>query len=120
MVKRSPLRVLKPRLSPMGPRLKSMAATRDAAGAPDAVIRSWYKSKRWQELRIAVLTRDLFTCQKTGVTVMGKAPAPNSPVVHHRIPHKGDEGLFWDIGNLITVSKAWHDAEGQREDRRAL
>ncbi|WP_244489025.1 HNH endonuclease signature motif containing protein [Devosia sp. Root635] len=97
-----------------------MAEMRDTAGAPDATIRAWYKSKRWQDLRIAVLTRDLFTCQKTGVTVMGKAPAPNSPVVHHRIPHKGDEGLFWDIGNLITVSKAWHDAEGQREDRRAL
>lgn len=104
----------------MGNRLKSMSQTRDTAGAPDAVIRSWYKSKRWQDLRIVVLTRDLFVCQKTGVVLTGGANAPNSPVVHHKVPHKGDEQLFWSVDNLTSVSKAWHDAEGQREDRRAL
>ncbi|MHA6731763.1 HNH endonuclease [Devosia sp. A369] len=116
--RRAPLRVLKTRLTPIRPKLKSMSQTRDTKGAPDATIRSWYKSKRWQELRIAVLTRDLFVCQKTGVILTGKANAPNSPVVHHRVAHKGDEQLFWDIGNLEAVSKAWHDSEGQREEKR--
>jgi 5-methylcytosine-specific restriction enzyme A len=116
--KRPPLRILKPRLRPMGQRLKSMSSKRDTAGSPNATIRSWYKSTRWQKMRIAVLTRDLFTCQKTGVSLMGKHPAPDSPVIHHRVPHKGDEQLFWDIDNLIAVSKAWHDEDGQREDRK--
>jgi hypothetical protein len=77
-----------------------MAEMRDTASAPGAAIRAWYKTKRWQELRIAVLTRDLFTCQKTGVPLMGSHPSPDSPVIHHRIPHKGDEHLFWDMNNL--------------------
>ncbi|WP_291376383.1 hypothetical protein [Devosia sp.] len=46
--------------------------------------------------------------------------APNAAVVHHKVPHKGDEQLFWDISNLEAVSKEWHDSEGQREDRSCI
>lgn len=64
-----------------------------------------------------MLVRDLYTCQRTGVLLTGKAPAPHSPVVHHIIPHKGDEALFWDIRNLQAVSKAWHDSDGQAQEK---
>lgn len=53
------------------------------------------------------------------VLLTGKAPAGDSPVVHHKVPHKGDEHLFWDIDNLEAVSKKWHDSEAQCEERRA-
>lgn len=66
-----------------------------------------------------MLERDLYTCQHTGVILTGKAPAANSPIVHHKVPHKGDERLFWDINNLEAVSKEWHDSEAQREERSA-
>ncbi len=71
--------------------------------------RAWYKTKQWFRLRHQVLVRDLFTCQQTGVLLSGKYPAPNSPVVDHKVPHRGDPGLFWDINNLQAVSREWHD-----------
>lgn len=61
-----------------------------------------------------VLTRHLYTCQQTGVLLIGKHPAPNSPVVDHVVPHKGDEGLFWDLSNLQAVSKAYHDSDKRK------
>lgn len=114
------LKILKPKLRRMEQRLKAPREIRDKRYSPDAVIRGWYKSARWQALREQVLVRDLYTCQRTGVMLVGKAPAPNSPVVHHIIPHRGDGHLFWDINNLQAVSKAWHDSDAQRNERASF
>lgn len=108
------LTTLKPRLSKMAPRLSSARQVRDTRYSPDATVRGWYKSARWQALRQEVLARDLFTCRQTGVLLIGAHPAPNSPVVDHVIPHKGDERLFWDITNLQAVSKAYHDSDKRK------
>lgn len=113
------LTTLKPRLSKLPPRLSTPREIRDTRYSPDATVRSWYHSARWQRLRQAVLERDLYTCQHTGVLLIGKAPAPNSAVVHHKRPHKGDERIFWDINNLEAVSKEWHDSEAQAQEKRA-
>lgn len=67
-----------------------------------------------------MLARDLFTCQRTGVLLVGKYPAPDSPVVDHIRPHRGDETLFWDEGNLMAVSKEFHDREKQAEERGTI
>ncbi|WP_406871610.1 HNH endonuclease [Aminobacter sp. P9b] len=77
--------------------------------------RQWYKTARWQKLKQRVHVRDLFVCQVTGVLCTGKHPAPNSPVADHKIEHGGDPALFWDEGNVRTVSKEFHDSERQRE-----
>lgn len=111
------LTTLKPRLKPMGPRLHSARQVRDTRYSPDAQVRSWYKSARWQALREQVLVRDLYTCRQTGVLLIGKHPAPNSPVVDHVVPHKGDERLFWDINNLQAVSKEYHDGEKRSQEQ---
>lgn len=73
-------------------------------------FRKWYKTERWQSLRQRVLLRDMFICQKTGVMLIGAHPAPNSPVVDHIRPHRGNPDLFWDENNLQSVSKKWHDS----------
>lgn len=57
-------------------------------------------------------------CAKTGVMLIGKAPAPNSPVADHITPHRGDLGLFWDEQNLQAVSKEYHDRVKQRFEKR--
>lgn len=114
------LKTMKPRLQRMEQRLKAPRQVRDTRYSPDATVRGWYKSARWQKLRHLVLERDLYTCQHTGVLLTGRAPAPDSPVVHHRLPHKGDEHLFWDINNLEAVSKEWHDSEAQRQERNGI
>ncbi len=82
--------------------------------------RAWYKTARWRRLREEVLIRDAYTCQRTGQVLGGKHPAPDSPVVNHKRPHRGDERLFWDPNNLETVSKAVHDSEIQREEQESL
>ena len=79
--------------------------------------RKWYYTARWKALRLEVLKRDAYTCQKTGQVCVGRYPSPTSPVVDHIIPHRGDERLFWDPANLQTVSKEYHDKVKQAEER---
>lgn len=84
--------------------------------------RKLYSTKRWQELRRKVLKRDGYQCQQTGVMLVGPRHAPNSPIVDHKVPASvfwfdGRQHLFWDEENLQSVSKAWHDAEKQRQER---
>ncbi len=90
---------------------------RDKQRSTSNAWRAWYKTARWQKLRAKVLNRDLYTCQRTGVLLTGKHPAPNSPVVDHIKPHRGDPVLFWDEKNLHAVSKAFHDSQKQREEQ---
>lgn len=77
--------------------------------------RGWYKTARWQKLKMQVHVRDLFMCQATGELCLGKHPAPNSPVADHIVEPNGDAALFWDEKNIRTVSKAFHDGDRQRE-----
>ncbi|AXQ93192.1 HNH endonuclease [Cereibacter sphaeroides] len=78
--------------------------------------RRWYKTARWQRLRWSVLVRDLFTCQREGC---GRLEADTSLLVaDHKIPHRGDEALFWDAANLQCLCKTCHDRDKQREERR--
>lgn len=104
-------------------RLRGPAATEeDRTRQRDETVqwRKWYKTSRWQKLRRLVIRRDDSTCRQTGLALIGRHPAPNSPVVDHIIPHNGDASLFWDADNLQTVSKAWHDKEKQRMERAGL
>lgn len=118
---------LKPRLQTLGSRLASSVvapASRQEAEAQrfkqrdkDLAWRKWYGSQRWKDMRHAVWLRDAYTCRKTGVICVGKYPAGNSPVADHIKPHHGDEALFWDMDNIQTVSKEYHDGEKQRGER---
>lgn len=75
--------------------------------------RKWYGTARWRKLRWAVLLRDSFTCQRCG-----KLEGNTSLLVaNHKRPHRGDERLFWDEGNLETACKPCHDGAIQREER---
>jgi hypothetical protein len=47
----------------------------------------------------------------------GKHPAPDSPVVDHKVPHRGNPELFWSLANLQSVSKAYHDSVKQSMER---
>jgi 5-methylcytosine-specific restriction enzyme A len=69
--------------------------------------RRWYKTTRWNKLRMLVLTRDLFICQRPGCGRVcdGKGEA----VCDHKRPHHGDEAMFWDEANLWCLCKACHD-----------
>lgn len=114
------LKTLKPQLATMPSRLGRLPCdekARDRERRETQEWRSWYKTKRWADLRQQILKRDRFTCQQTGVLCTAKAPAPNSPVIDHKRPHRGDPELFWNPENLQCVSKAYHDSEKQKQER---
>lgn len=115
------LKALPSRLRPMASRLTPVEpgdeVARNRKRDAEQPWRAWYKTARWQKLRKDVLIRDGYTCRRTGQVLGGRHPAPDSPVVNHKVPHRGDPALFWDIDNLETVSKAVHDREIQREER---
>jgi 5-methylcytosine-specific restriction endonuclease McrA len=117
------LKTVKPRLGVVGSRIAAVPATK-IGGARDRDAgqpwRKWYKTARWQALRLQVLGRDQWTCQQTGVLLVGKYPAGNSPVADHKTPHRGDKKLFWDIDNIQAVSKEYHDREKQRLEHNDL
>jgi 5-methylcytosine-specific restriction protein A len=78
--------------------------------------RAWYNTTRWRKLRIAIFKRDLFTCQWPGC---GRVEGNTSLLIaDHRRPHRGDERLFWDEGNLQTLCKPCHDGAKQRAEAR--
>lgn len=81
----------------------------------DLAWRGWYKTARWQRLRWSVLVRDLFSCRMCGVLEADTAQL----VADHRLPHRGDQALFWSIGNLWTLCKPCHDGAKQRAERSA-
>lgn len=113
------LKTIRPRLGMIAPQVpKRTEKDHDATRRETLDYRNWYKLKRWQDLRTRVFVRDCYTCQQTGALLTGKAPAPNSPVAHHKQDHRGDPDLFWDEDNVETVSKAWHDTTAQAIERR--
>ncbi len=77
--------------------------------------RSWYKTARWQKLRMSVLIRDRFTCQMAGCGRI--EPNTSLLVADHKIAHRGDEALFWDERNLQCLCKTCHDKLKQKEER---
>lgn len=77
--------------------------------------RRWYKTARWQALRLEVFLRDLYRCKRCG-----HADGNTSNLVcDHVKPHRGDERLFWLESNLQTLCKPCHDGEKQREEQES-
>lgn len=94
--------------------------TRRSVGRP-------INTAKWQRARRAFIAKrtaaaaflgDVLRCEQTGVTLIGKHPAPDSPVVDHIVPDRGDLALFWDEGNWQIVSKEWHDRVKQSREKR--
>lgn len=114
------LKASAPRIAASPPRIGAAPGderAREAERRASQPWRKWYATERWRRLRRAILDRDGWACRHTGVLLKGRPPAPDSPVVDHIRPHRGDPDLFWDPANLQAVSKAWHDREKQRQER---
>ncbi|TMV14414.1 HNH endonuclease, partial [Arenibacterium halophilum] len=85
-------RGLPSRLKPARSRVQSRPP---ASPGEDAARRSkdWLNTARWQRLRRLVLARDNHICQQTGVLLVAGRREPNSAVVDHIKPHRGDPEL---------------------------
>lgn len=69
--------------------------------------------RRWQKARKRFLRRHPVCeeCERVGQITEAK-------VVDHRIPHRGDERLFWDETNWSALCKPHHDVKSARFDGR--
>jgi 5-methylcytosine-specific restriction protein A len=67
---------------------------------------------KWQKAREQYLKANPFCirCLKAGRVT----PAN---VVDHIIPHRGDQRLFWDMGNWQALCKKCHDKKTRTEDQ---
>jgi 5-methylcytosine-specific restriction enzyme A len=105
---RGPLQALKPKVAFFNTEPAKGREARDRWHT----YRAWYKTARWHRLRWQVLARDLFTCQMCG-RLEGNT---SQMVADHKVPHRGDEALFWDEGNIQCLCKACHDSAKQKEE----
>ena len=85
---------------------------RDQRTAEAAQYRRLYKSARWQRLREAQLAAEPL-CRVCDA--MGRVTA--AVVVDHRQPHRGNERLFFDPGNLQSLCEPHHNSAAQSKDR---
>ena len=82
-------------------------------------LRSEYNKAGWRAkngVRLRSLERDGFMCCGCPMPhrLKGKANAPDSPVVKHIEPHRGNLALSYDEENLQSVCKAYHDSTEQK------
>jgi len=58
--------------------------------------------------------------QKARATFLSHHPecgcGADATVVDHIIPHKGDQGLFWDTSNWQPMCKRCHDSKTAKQD----
>ena len=83
---------------------------------------SWRTDKRsstergygseWRKVRNAYLYEHPLCvfCLKEGKTVA-------AGVVDHIVPHKGDQALMWDMGNLQSLCASHHNSDKQMLER---
>jgi 5-methylcytosine-specific restriction enzyme A len=118
------IRFIQPRLGTVRPALSVPTAPeqereRDRRRGRDDPCRALYNTARWQQLRLQIFRRDLYTCQRTEC---GRIESDTSLLVcDHVEPHAGDVVKFW-AGPFQTLCKRCHDREKQRleyQDRRS-
>lgn len=71
----------------------------------------WYASRRWRKLRARFLAR-----QPLCVYCKAEGRIEVATIVDHKVPHRGDLGLFWSEANLQPMCKPHHDSVKQREE----
>lgn len=87
-------------------RTKARNAKHDAK-RPSARQRGY--NAEWDKARAAFLAV-YSSCARCGA---------NATVVDHRIPHKGDDALFWDRRNWQPLCSHCHNSHKQAAERRA-
>lgn len=74
----------------------------------------FYKSKRWELLRAAILRRDGYMCQDR--KRYGKRVQADH--VHHILPRELFPQYQWETWNLISLSTEAHNEMHYRSDRK--
>lgn len=126
------LQTLKPRLQTLKPSRLPIAASPDSWRADKRTSTQRGYGYKWQQARAGFLAKHPFCVMclaEYGVTETDPADVvlrcaemcksvPYADVVNHRIPHRGDQTLFWDRSNWEPICKHHHDSDVQRRERQ--
>ncbi|CAB5708936.1 Uncharacterised protein [Delftia tsuruhatensis] len=66
---------------------------------------------RWQKARVTFLK-----AQPLCIRCQAEGRVEAATVVDHRIPHRGDQTLFWDTSNWDPLCATHHSRDKQREE----
>jgi 5-methylcytosine-specific restriction endonuclease McrA len=104
---------LKPRIAVQGLPLATLAPDSWRADKQTSSTQRGY-GYAWQKARAGHLRNNPLCvyCQREGRV----EPAT---VVDHKVPHRGDQTLFWDRSNWQSLCKPHHDGQKQREEAAA-
>ena len=64
--------------------------------------------KEWNDLRVIILKRDNYTCQKCNYCLADDFYRKKSLHVHHIVPSHKESALYFDEQNLITLCNECH------------
>ena len=104
-----------PRFTMLKPRIATLqdSRVRPAPRPSRARSKSLY-GQRWKFARAEFLRlHPLCECDECGAGSKRIRPAN---VVDHRIPHHGDERLFWDQSNWVAMATECHNAKTASQD----
>ena len=83
----------------------------DFRSAEAAIYRRRYGTTRWRHVREAQLSAHPL-CQYC----LERDEVTEATDVHHSVPHKGNEELFWS-GPFVSLCHPCHSRDGQLEDK---
>jgi 5-methylcytosine-specific restriction protein A len=106
------LKTLKPRLQVLS---TDKAPTLGTSGWRTAGMKTAERGYggRWQTARVRFLQQHPLCVMCSQI-----ARTTAATVVDHKVPHRGDQALFWDEGNWQPLCKPHHDGEKQRQEAR--
>jgi 5-methylcytosine-specific restriction endonuclease McrA len=74
---------------------------------------SFYKKKKWQRVRAAVLARDRYLCRECA----RYGRRTEATTVHHVIPRRAHPELTYTRWNLVSLCAACHDRCHKQDGR---
>lgn len=104
------LKTLPPRLRPMNQQRLKVLNPNSWRNDKNSTQRGY--GYRWQKARARHLRMNPLC-----VMCQAEDRVTAATVVDHRIPHRGDERLFWDETNWQSLCASHHSGQKQREEQ---
>lgn len=106
------LTTLKTGLTVHRPQLATLTPGSWRSGKENSAARGY--GYRWQKAREGFLRDNPLCCycERDG------RPLTPATVVDHKIPHRGDQALFWDQSNWQPLCKTCHDTLKKIEEKQ--